>query len=59
VPLPQAVRMASQWPAEFLRLGAEYGRIAPGQRANLVAADDDLQVLETWIDGRSFAEDGG
>jgi len=59
VPLPQAVRMASQWPAEFLRLGAEYGRIAPGQRANLVAADDDLRVLETWIDGRSFAEDGG
>ncbi|MDE2138695.1 MAG: N-acetylglucosamine-6-phosphate deacetylase [Gammaproteobacteria bacterium] len=59
VPLPQAVRMASQWPAEFLRLGSEYGRIAPGQRANLVAADDDLKVLETWIDGRSFAEDGG
>lgn len=59
VPLPQAVRMASQWPAEFLGLDAQYGRIAPGQRANLVAADDDLKVLETWIDGRSFAEDGG
>jgi N-acetylglucosamine-6-phosphate deacetylase len=58
VPLPQAVRMASQWPAEFLRLGSEYGRIAPGQRANLVAADDEFKVLETWIDGRSSAEDG-
>src|SRR5579863_7573199 len=57
VPLPQAVRMASQWPAEFLRLGSECGRIAPGQRANLVAADDELRVLETWIDGRSSAED--
>jgi len=57
VSLPQAVRMASQWPAEFLGLGAEHGRIAPGYRANLVAADDDLKVLETWIDGRSAGAD--
>ena len=53
VSLPQAVRMASEWPAEFLGLGAETGRIAPGYRANLVAADDQLRVLETWVDGRS------
>jgi len=59
VTLPQAVRMASQWPAEFLGLSAELGRIAPGYRANLVAADDELRVIETWIDGRSSAEDGG
>ena len=59
VPLPQAARMASQWPAEFLGLGGELGRIAPGLRANLVAADDELKVLETWIDGRSSGEDGG
>ena len=58
VPLPQAVRMASQWPAEFLGLGAETGRIAAGHRANLVAADDELKVLETWIDGRSTQDDG-
>jgi N-acetylglucosamine-6-phosphate deacetylase len=58
VSLPEAVRMASQWPAEFLGLGKELGRIAPGQRANLVAADDELRVLETWIDGRS-TQDGG
>lgn len=53
VPLPEAVRMASQWPANFLGLGHEYGRIAPGYRANLVLADEDLNVLETWIDGHS------
>jgi N-acetylglucosamine-6-phosphate deacetylase len=58
VPLSEAVRMASQWPAEFLGLGGELGRIARGQRANLVAADDELRVLETWIDGRS-TQDGG
>jgi N-acetylglucosamine-6-phosphate deacetylase len=57
VSLPQAVRMASEWPAEFLGLGAETGRIAPGYRANLVAADDQLRVLETWIDGRSTQDD--
>jgi N-acetylglucosamine-6-phosphate deacetylase len=56
VPLPEAVRMASQWPAEFLGLGREVGRIAPGLRANLVAADGELKVLETWIDGRSSGE---
>ncbi|MGH8133328.1 MAG: N-acetylglucosamine-6-phosphate deacetylase [Steroidobacteraceae bacterium] len=59
VPLAQAVRMASQSPAEFLGLAHDTGRIAPGLRANLVAADERLQVLETWIDGRSSREDGG
>ena len=59
VSLPQAVRMASQWPAEFLGLAHERGRIAPGFRASLVAADDELKVLETWIDGRSTQDDPG
>jgi N-acetylglucosamine-6-phosphate deacetylase len=53
VPLPQAVRMASQIPAEFLGVADEYGRIAAGQRANLVLTDDALNVRETWIEGRS------
>ena len=44
--------MASQYPAEFLGLGSELGRIAPGYRANLVLVDDEVDVRETWIDGR-------
>lgn len=52
VPLAEAVRMASRYPAEFLGLGAQLGRIAPGYRANLVLADDELNIIETWIDGR-------
>ena len=56
VPLPQAVRMASQIPAEFLGVAADYGRIAAGQRANLVLTDEALNVRETWIDGRSSRE---
>lgn len=55
VSLPEAVRMASLYPAEFLGLSHELGRIAPGYRANLVLADDKLNVLETWIDGRTAA----
>ena len=32
-------------------LGHELGRIAPGYRASLVLLDDQLAVVETWIDG--------
>src|SRR6516164_713929 len=56
VSLPQAVRMASQVPAEFLGVAQDYGQIAAGQRANLVLADDELNVCETWIDGQSSRE---
>jgi N-acetylglucosamine-6-phosphate deacetylase len=55
LPLIEAVRMASRQPAEFLGLGHDIGRIRPGYRANLVLADDDLNVVETWIDGRTQA----
>jgi len=51
--LTEAVRMASQYPAEFLGLGGELGRIAPGYRASLVLVDDRMQVQATWIDGTS------
>lgn len=52
LPLEEACRMASQYPAEFLRLGDELGKIAPGYRADLVWLDRDLNVLGTWIDGK-------
>jgi N-acetylglucosamine-6-phosphate deacetylase len=52
LPIETAVRMASTYPAEFLGLGDSLGRIAPGYRANLVLADERLQVHDTWIDGR-------
>jgi N-acetylglucosamine-6-phosphate deacetylase len=47
----EAARMASEYPAEFLGLGHELGRIAPGYRANLVLMDAELQVRQTWIEG--------
>jgi N-acetylglucosamine-6-phosphate deacetylase len=51
--LAQAVRMASLYPATFLGLDGELGRIAPGYRASLVVADDELNIIETWIDGKA------
>jgi N-acetylglucosamine-6-phosphate deacetylase len=49
--LVEAARMASEYPAEFLGLGHELGRIAPGYRANLVLMDDRFTVQRTWIEG--------
>jgi N-acetylglucosamine-6-phosphate deacetylase len=51
LPLEDAVRMASAWPAAFLGLEHDLGRIAPGLRANLVLADAGMNVRATWIDG--------
>jgi N-acetylglucosamine-6-phosphate deacetylase len=49
--LVEAARMASEYPAEFLGLSHELGRIAPGYRANLVQINDGFEVRRTWIDG--------
>lgn len=53
--LEAALHMASRAPAEFLGLGGELGRIAPGYRASLVLLDDALEVAATWIDGNESA----
>ena len=52
VVLEDALQMASLNPAAFLGRDRELGRIKPGYLASLVHLDDDLRVLETWIDGR-------
>ena len=53
VDLPHGARMASLYPATFLGLDRELGRIEPGYRADLVLVDADLNVIETWIGGRA------
>ena len=51
LPLDEAVRMASTYPADFLGLGASHGRIAVGCRADLVVMDAGCKVRRSWIGG--------
>lgn len=51
LPLAEAARMASTYPAQFLGLDDQRGRIAPGQAADLVLLDDGIHVRATWIAG--------
>jgi N-acetylglucosamine-6-phosphate deacetylase len=53
--IAEAARMASEYPAAFLGLDHELGKIAPGFRANLVLMDDELRVRRTWVEGISSA----
>jgi N-acetylglucosamine-6-phosphate deacetylase len=52
VDLARAARMASLYPAAFLGLDGQFGRIEPGYRADLVLVDAGVNVLETWIAGQ-------
>jgi N-acetylglucosamine-6-phosphate deacetylase len=51
LPLDEAARMASTYPADFLGLGASHGRIAAGYQADLVALDANYRVRRSWIAG--------
>ncbi len=51
LPLDEAARMASRYPAQFLNLEDRLGEIAEGYQADLVLLDDALQVRATWIAG--------
>jgi N-acetylglucosamine-6-phosphate deacetylase len=52
LPPERALAMASAHPAAFLRLGEDYGRIAPGFVASLVALDQQFNVVGSWINGQ-------
>jgi len=52
IPLEEALRMASTYPAEFLGLAGGRGRIAPGMAADLVHLDEDLVARATWVGGK-------
>ncbi|PMQ05756.1 N-acetylglucosamine-6-phosphate deacetylase [Dyella sp. AD56] len=51
LPLAEASRMASAYPAAWLGLDRTHGRLVAGQRADFAVLDDGLVVKETWISG--------
>jgi N-acetylglucosamine-6-phosphate deacetylase len=51
LPLEESLRMASLYPAAYLGLDGELGRVAPGYRADLTLLDPDLGALATWVGG--------
>jgi N-acetylglucosamine-6-phosphate deacetylase len=56
MPMEEALRMASLYPAQAMRIDGPYGHLNPGARANFVHLTPALSVSETWIAGeRAFA----
>jgi N-acetylglucosamine-6-phosphate deacetylase len=51
-PPAEALRMASLYPAQFLRLEGSRGRLARGFHADMVLLSGDLSVRQVWIAGR-------
>ncbi|CDM59713.1 MULTISPECIES: N-acetylglucosamine-6-phosphate deacetylase [Rhizobium] len=52
LPLAEALRMATLYPARFLRL-EDHGHLSPGARADLVHLTDALEVTRTFISGEA------
>ncbi|MBK4721224.1 N-acetylglucosamine-6-phosphate deacetylase [Azospirillum sp. YIM DDC1] len=52
IPLDEALRMASAYPADFMGMAGRRGRIRPGLAADLVHLDERLRVRATWISGK-------
>ncbi|OPX89977.1 MAG: N-acetylglucosamine-6-phosphate deacetylase [Pelotomaculum sp. PtaB.Bin013] len=52
IPIEEALRMASTYPAEFLGMGCELGKIEPGYNANLVIFDDQVEVKGVVVNGK-------
>ena len=51
IPLPEALRMASLYPATLMGLDQQWGSIKAGARADLVLLDEQLNLLQVITDG--------
>ncbi len=49
--LGECLRMASLYPAAFLKLDGELGRLQTGYRADLLCFQPDFSVTDTWVAG--------
>jgi N-acetylglucosamine-6-phosphate deacetylase len=51
LPLEESLRMASLYPARYIGIDSQVGRVAAGHRADLTLLRPDLTVLATWVGG--------
>ena len=52
--LVQASKLVSHHPAQVLGLGHKKGVLEVGYDADFVVLDNNLNVLQTWINGNCF-----
>ena len=51
IPLPEALRMASLYPAALMGLDSQWGSIKKGARADFVLLDEQLNLLQVIVEG--------
>jgi len=54
VPLEEAVKMASLYPARFLHLDDQIGSIKVGKKADLIIVDPSMKLLGTFVGGKKI-----
>lgn len=54
IPMDEALRMASLYPAQYLGVDDRLGRIRPGYVANLVVFDNQIRVRGVFLDGGAY-----
>lgn len=50
IELPEALRMASLYPAQVMKLDNRLGKLAKGYKAEFVVMNDKLEVVEKWVE---------
>ena len=55
LPIADALSMAAANPADFMGVGSDIGRIAPGQRADFVRLTPDFRIADVWQAGSPVA----
>lgn len=56
IPMDEALRMGTLYPARFLGLDNMYGFLAAGYKADITIFDNQLEVTKTYRDGRLIYE---
>lgn len=54
IPLDEAIKMATQYPANYIKQSALRGVLQQGYQADFVVLDNDLNVKATWIAGQKI-----